>query len=197
VLKYEVPHGAHCDPHTVNFVIGTVIKPNKGTIPRKDPFVGELSLPWRRNAILAKYAGCSHFNLVISVSHDTTWPNTAGECCAQTLNDARLSPAMYPSGSIAGRVLFMKNNKATSSRSKLVGAEMHACERAPEAPPRPHGPLRGLARHGLSAQPPHPAHCLATIRFQCRTARTLGTGRSLNLETVVVTVLGLSKKLVA
>jgi hypothetical protein len=41
---------------------------------------------------------------------------------------------MYPSGSIAGRVLFMKDNTATSSRGKHVGAEVHACERAPEAP---------------------------------------------------------------
>jgi hypothetical protein len=36
---------------------------------------------------------------------------------------------MYPLGSTAGRVLFMKNNTTTSSRGKLVGAEVHACER--------------------------------------------------------------------
>jgi len=28
----------------------------------------------------------------------------------------------------------MKNNTTTSSRGTLVGAEVHACERAPEAP---------------------------------------------------------------
>ena len=87
-----------------------------------------------KGAILAKCAGCSCYNLVISLTHDTTWSNTAQECCVQTLSDARFSPALYPFGSTAGRVLFMKNNTTTSSRGKLVGAEVHACERAPEAP---------------------------------------------------------------
>jgi hypothetical protein len=87
----------------------------------------------RVQRILAKCAGCSRYNLVLSLSHDTTWSNTAEECCAQTLSDARLSPALYPLGSTVGRVLFMKNNTTTSSRGRLVGAEVHACERAPEA----------------------------------------------------------------
>ena len=43
------------------------------------PFVGELSLPCRRGAILAKCAGCSPYNLVLSHTHDTTWPNNARE----------------------------------------------------------------------------------------------------------------------
>jgi hypothetical protein len=77
--------------------------------------VGELSLPWRRvRRILARCAGCSRYNLVLSHTHDTTWSNTAEECCAQTLSDARLSPALYPSGSTAGRVLFMNNNTTTA-----------------------------------------------------------------------------------
>jgi hypothetical protein len=36
-----------------------------------------------------------YYNLVISLTHDTTWSNTTEEWCAQTLSDARLSPRVW------------------------------------------------------------------------------------------------------
>ena len=40
----------------------------------------------------SEVAGCSRCNLVLSLSlMNTTWLNTAGDCCPETLSDARIS----------------------------------------------------------------------------------------------------------
>ncbi len=114
---------------------------------------------------------CSRYNLGLSLSHDTIWANTAEECCAQTLSDARLSATM-----MWRRVLFMSEQHKHRSRGRSLWATNASLlfiyiEASP-------GWRHAVDASGYRAS----RRFCGRIGLDVWLARTVGTGRSSNLE---------------
>ena len=71
------------------------------------------------------------------IHDDTSWSNTAEECRAQTLSDARLAPRLCRARTF--------HERTTQPPFHAAGSWARTCERAPETLlGRMHGTLRGL-----------------------------------------------------